>query len=91
LVRGLSPIPTAFTQLPDGRTLKVFKAAVLPAAEAQTLPPGTWLSDGRTYLRVQTATGQLDLLDIQLEGKKRMPVADFLRGFNVTALQAPTT
>ncbi|WP_324677309.1 methionyl-tRNA formyltransferase [Hymenobacter sp. GOD-10R] len=85
LVRGLSPIPTAFTQLPDGRTLKVFKAAALPETEAATGSAGTWLSDGRTYLRVQTAAGQLDLLDVQLEGKKRMPVAEFLRGVKVIA------
>ncbi|WP_179197659.1 methionyl-tRNA formyltransferase [Hymenobacter crusticola] len=88
LVRGLSPIPTAFTQLPDGRALKVFKAAAL--SEASAGPVGTWHSDGRTYLRVQTAAGQLDLLDVQVEGKKRMLVADFLRGFNAAALQIPT-
>ncbi|GGF23529.1 methionyl-tRNA formyltransferase [Hymenobacter cavernae] len=85
LVRGLSPIPTAFTQLPDGRTLKVFKAATLPDSEAPGAV-GSWSSDGRTYLRVQTAAGQLDLLDVQLEGKKRMSVAEFLRGFNVSQL-----
>jgi len=90
LVRGLSPIPTAFTQLPDGRTLKVFKAAALSDSEGSS-SVGSWLSDGRTYLRVQTAAGQLDLLDVQLEGKKRMAVAEFLRGFNIPALQAPTT
>ncbi|GAA4012881.1 methionyl-tRNA formyltransferase [Hymenobacter fastidiosus] len=82
-VRGLSPIPTAFTQLPDGRTLKVFRAR--PLAE-NAGPAGTWHTDGKTYLHLQTATGQLDLLDVQLEGKKRMPLADFLRGFNAGQL-----
>ncbi|RYU77707.1 methionyl-tRNA formyltransferase [Hymenobacter persicinus] len=86
-VRGLAPIPTAFTQLPDGRTLKVFRARPL-AANAGA--PGSWHTDGKTYLRLQTADGQLDLLDVQLEGKKRMPLADFLRGFNVSLLNAPT-
>ncbi|MCR5886715.1 methionyl-tRNA formyltransferase [Hymenobacter sp. J193] len=89
LVRGLSPIPTAFTQLPDGRTLKVFKAQPLDDEEASgpdANQPGRWLSDGRTYLRLQTASGLLDLLDVQLEGKKRMPVQDFLRGINVSQL-----
>lgn len=83
LVRGLSPIPTAFTQLPDGRTLKVFKAQPFDDEEASgpdTGNVGHWYTDGRTYLRVQTANGLLDLLDVQLEGKKRMSVADFLRG-----------
>lgn len=84
-VRGLSPFPTAFTQLPDGRTLKVFRARVVTPEEAitpQPAVPGTWATDGRTYLRIATTSGMLDLLDVQLEGKKRMPVQDFLRGFN---------
>ncbi|GAB3226363.1 methionyl-tRNA formyltransferase [Hymenobacter seoulensis] len=89
LVRGLSPVPTAFTQLPDGRTLKVFKALPLDDEEASgpdANQPGKWFTDGRTYLRVQTASGLLDLVDLQLEGKKRMPVQEFLRGFNATSL-----
>ncbi|KUG08457.1 methionyl-tRNA formyltransferase [Solirubrum puertoriconensis] len=86
LVRGLSPIPTAFTNLPDGRGLKVFRAQAHPAAPTADTPLGAWLTDGRNYLRVQTADGQLDLLDVQLEGKKRMPVGDFLRGFNAQSL-----
>lgn len=89
-VRGLSPIPTAFTQLPDGRTLKVFRAEALADEDASgpqsEAVPGTWLTDGRTYLRIQTANGLLDLLDVQLEGKKRMLITDFLRGFNTAAL-----
>ncbi|MET4108136.1 methionyl-tRNA formyltransferase [Hymenobacter sp. UYP22] len=89
LVRGLSPIPTAFTQLPDGRTLKVFRAQPLDDEEASGPDQGgagRWLTDGRSYLRVQTANGLLDLLDVQLEGKKRMTVQDFLRGFDVKGL-----
>ncbi|WP_375437831.1 methionyl-tRNA formyltransferase [uncultured Hymenobacter sp.] len=89
LVRGLSPIPTAFTQLPDGRTLKVFKAHPFDDEEASGPDAGgvgRWYTDGRTYLRVQTANGLLELLDVQLEGKKRMLIADFLRGFNVELL-----
>lgn len=91
LVRGLSPIPTAFTQLPDGRTLKVFKAQPFDDEEASGPDSGgigRWYTDGRTYLRVQTANGLLDLLDVQLEGKKRMLIADFLRGFNVELLKS---
>lgn len=89
LVRGLSPIPTAFTQLPDGRTLKVFKAQPLDDEEASgpdASTPGRWFTDGRHYLRVQTGNGLLDLLDVQLEGKKRLLIGEFLRGFNAAAL-----
>jgi methionyl-tRNA formyltransferase len=77
-VRGLSPAPAAYTTLPDGRGLKVFRAQVLPSEAA--VEPSTWATDGRQYLRVATASGWLDLLEVQLEGKKRMSTAEFLRG-----------
>lgn len=83
-VRGLSPAPAAYTTLPDGRGLKVFRAVALPAETAAA--PGTWATDGRQYLRVATGSGWLDLLEVQLEGKKRMSVAEFLRG---TKLEVP--
>jgi methionyl-tRNA formyltransferase len=83
-VRGLSPAPAAYTALPDGRGLKVFRAQALPNEKAAR--PGTWATDGRQYLRVATASGWLDLLEVQLEGKKRMSVAEFLRG---TKLELP--
>ncbi len=86
-VRGLSPIPTAFATLPDGRTLKIFRAQTLTAdATAEPLlAPGTWASDGKHYLRVAAADGWLDLLDVQLEGKKRLPVKELLLGFKLPA------
>jgi methionyl-tRNA formyltransferase len=78
-VRGLSPAPAAYTTLPDGRGLKVLRAAAF--VEIPTgATPGTWATDGKHYLRVATPGGWLDLLDVQLEGKKRMGVAEFLRG-----------
>ena len=86
-VRGLSPIPTAFAPLPDGRILKIFRAqAVLAGETTEPLPvPGTWASDGRHYLRVATTDGWLDVLDVQLEGKKRLPVKELLLGFKLPA------
>ncbi|MFD1875135.1 methionyl-tRNA formyltransferase [Hymenobacter bucti] len=80
-VRGLSPAPAAYTALPDGRGLKVFRAQALPM-EAATAP-GTWATDGRQHLRVATSAGWLDLLEVQLEGKKRMSIGEFLRGTKV--------
>ena len=79
-VRGLSPAPAAFAALPDGRLLKIFRAEAGAATDAA---PGTWESDGKTYLRVATGTGWLNLLDVQLEGKKRLVVLEFLRGFKL--------
>jgi len=80
LIRGLSPYPTAFTFL-NGKTLKVFKADlefVQPDIE-----PGHFLTDGKTYLKFAASNGFIKLIDIQYEGKKRMPVEDFLRGIRL--------
>jgi len=79
LIRGLSPYPTAWTSL-EGKTLKIYKADIA-ATNPVAAAPGTFHSDGKTYLHVSTAEGTLSLLDIQLEGKKRMSVEEFLRGY----------
>jgi len=77
LVRGLSPYPTAFTILND-KILKVFGAEYELTATGEQ--PGKFLSDNRTFLKVATPDGFVILTDIQMEGKKRMGVAEFLRG-----------
>ena len=83
-VRGLSPIPTAFAPLPDGRILKIFRAAALPFDdEALAATAGTWASTGKNFLRVAAADAWLDLLEVQIEGKKRMKVDELLRGFKL--------
>lgn len=80
LIRGLSPVPAAFTSL-GGKTLKIYSSRF---EQASGLPaPGTPDSDGRTYLRFAAADGWLYALEVQLEGKKRMPVGDFLRGYKL--------
>jgi methionyl-tRNA formyltransferase len=76
-IRGLSPYPTAYTTLND-KILKVFKAEYeLVETESE---PGEFFSDNRTFLKVSTLDGFVILTDIQMEGKKRMGVAEFLRG-----------
>ena len=84
-VRGLSPIPTAFAPLPDGRIVKIFRAQVVVPDEftAALAAPGTWASDGRHFLRIAAADAWLEVLDVQLEGKKRLPVEELLRGFKL--------
>lgn len=80
LIRGLSPYPAAYTELvkDDQRlTLKIYKASRSDLRGT----PGQILTDGKTYLSVATSDGALNLLDIQLSGKKRMDVASFLLGF----------
>ena len=87
LIRGLSPYPTAFTELTDGTSapvqLKVFSAEKMEWSGPET--PGTLLTDGKTYLAVRTADGAVSLKSIQLAGKKRMDVGAFLLGFRDAA------
>ena len=82
-VRGLSPYPAAWTllQQPDAQpqSLKIYRATYTPSAATQ--PAGTLQTDGRTYLRCACADGWLDIHELQLAGKRRMDIADVLRGF----------
>ena len=87
-VRGLSPYPVAWTTLvtPQGDrlTLKIYETAIQPDS-TWSAPAGTIDSDNKTYLRVAASGGWLDIRSLQLEGKKRMDVRDFLRGIqNIT-------
>ena len=80
-VRGLSPYPAAWTEWTAGgkqTVMKIYQTAKEFAAVSE--PVGTVLTDGRTYLKVSLADGYLHIESLQLAGKKRMAVADFLRG-----------
>ena len=80
LIRGLSPFPAAFTFL-QNRLLKMYKAK--KETVTHHAAPGSYESDGKTYLRFACTDGFIYALDIQLEGKKRMLIEDFLRGFRL--------
>lgn len=93
LIRGLSPYPGAFTELiRNGKAtqMKIF-SATKTTGEAYTemlaecgmvkATAGTILSDGRNYLAIATADGAISITSMQLAGKKRMDVKDFLIGF----------
>lgn len=77
-IRGLSPYPTAFTYL-HGKTLKIFEAQ--QEITAHHFTPGTHQTDGKTYLKFATRDGFIDILMLQIEGKKKIRTADFLRGY----------
>ena len=83
LIRGLYPWPGTCTHA-EGKLLKIHRARLSEAGEAgapETLKPGTVIShDGRLY--VQCGSGQLELLEVQPEGRKRMSAADYLRGYH---------
>ena len=78
LVRGLSPYPGAFTYL-DDKVLKVYRASFEQGNP--TVSIGHFETDGKTFLRFATADGWLYVKELQLEGKKRMLIEDFLRGY----------
>lgn len=78
LIRGLSPYPGAFTELGD-KDLKIFRAEKelsLPTSHA-----GKWETDSKTYLKYAAANGYMLLKEVQLEGKKKMGIEEFLRGY----------
>ncbi|HIR05258.1 MAG TPA: methionyl-tRNA formyltransferase [Candidatus Copromonas faecavium] len=79
LVRGLNPWPSAYTYV-NGKTLKIWKARV-EAGEAGNEPGQVRVTKDR--LLVETGNGVLSILELQLEGKKRMEAAAFLRGFSI--------
>ena len=83
-VRGLSPYPAAFSTLTSSNGMehivKIYKVAVNSIVENDK-SVGNILTDGKTYLTVITGSGTINILELQLSGKKRMNVEDFLRGF----------
>lgn len=78
LVRGMSPWPGAFTYL-DGKLVKVYRTRIGEGEGA----PGTVIAAGRDGIEVACGGGSLLLDELQLEGKKRLPVRDFLAGCRI--------
>ncbi|MGY6557902.1 MAG: methionyl-tRNA formyltransferase [Nitritalea sp.] len=78
LVRGLSPYPTAWFKMGEN-TYKVFRTAVVDNEKKHTRP-GSTLTDQKTFWHITCGQGTVALLEVQAPNKKRMPIADFLRG-----------
>lgn len=81
LIRGLNPWPSAYTSY-NNKTMKLWKARVVPGGEAV---PGQVLAVDKKGFTVQTGDGALQILELQMEGKKRMDAGAFLRGCPLTA------
>ncbi len=77
-VRGLSPYPGAYTTF-EGKTLKIYFGKKNSDANEQALA-GTAKTDNKTYLQFACANGWYSATEVQMEGKKRMGVEEFLRG-----------
>ena len=80
LVRGLSPYPAAWTVF-QGKNLKIYKARKVHAAPAHA--PGDVDTDQKTYVKIAAPDGYLYLDEVQLEGKKKMDIGAFLRGYRI--------
>ena len=94
LIRGMNPWPSAYTKL-DGKTVKIWKAKViamiggglfeaLPGQDPKKHAGEIWAAD-ETGIHVRAGDGVLVIQELQLEGKKRMAVQDFLRGHKISA------
>jgi methionyl-tRNA formyltransferase len=83
LIRGLSPYPGAFTEL-EGKTLKMFKAKKIK--EQPKITAGAFDTDKKTFLRFACTDGFIDVKELQLEGKKKILVEDFLRGYRFASI-----
>ena len=84
-IRGLSPYPTAFTQLKNGedqiQLVKIFNSKF--EIFSPNHPNGLLLTDNKTYLKVFCEDGLIEVTEIQLQGKKKIGISEFLRGFKV--------
>ena len=84
-VRGLSPYPAAWTPMSgegvQPLTAKIFSAKFIPAGGESCGECGDIVSDGKNFIRVRCADGQIEIGELQIAGKKRMAVKELLLGF----------
>jgi len=78
LIRGLAPFPGAITKI-DGKIVKLFLTQAIDATPTEA--PGSFITDGKNFAKIACKDGYIELADIQWEGKKRMLIIDFLRGY----------
>jgi len=84
-IRGLSPYPAAWTTL-EGKIMKIFRAQIGPALDEE--PPGSIVIEhDQSVLRVACLDRWLYVEELQLEGKRRMSVSDFLKGYKESFMQ----
>lgn len=80
LIRGVNPWPSAYTQY-EGQTMKIWKTIVLDKVSKET--PGTILSVGKDGIEVSTNDNVLLIKEIQMSGKKRMLVSEYIKGNSI--------
>lgn len=85
LIRGLSPYPTAYTEYIDKNNQAVSIKLFITEVETTSVNsnPGTVSSDGKTFMKVACNDGYINIKELQMAGKKRMTIEEFLRGFKI--------
>lgn len=83
-VRGLSPHPCAWTTY-QGKVLRIYRTQMHATITSPRKSPGTIAEVGKQLLHVATADGVISVLDIQQEGRKKMGIEEFLRGYPIKA------
>ena len=88
-VRGMSPYPAAWLEVTDndGKVVAVKVYEVAKEFSEHNHEAGTFLTDNKSYAKIAVKGGYISLVDVQLAGKKRMPVADLLRGFSLQGMK----
>ena len=92
LVRGLAPYPgakTVFINNKSSFSVKIFEAE--PEVRNHNFKPGEIVSDGKRFLRIAAKDGFINIITLQLEGKRSMNVTEFLRGFSIDLFSASST
>lgn len=89
-VRGMSPYPAAWCELVNagGEAVLLKVYAVSKEYVQHDRVVGTIVTDGKNYIKVAVAGGYISLDEVQLAGKKRMPIADLLRGFSIEGVES---
>lgn len=82
-IRGMAPYPGAWTTV-EGKTIKLFR--VKKAERSQAGEPGKLSTDNKSYIYINTADGDVEVLELQMEGKKRMTTEELLRGYNFSEI-----
>lgn len=85
LIRGVTPWPGAMTTLPDGKGLKLFESRY--EYDSEGAAPGEVIrsTERQEYLKIACGEGAIRVLEVQLEGKRRMTVGEFLRGYDLSS------
>jgi methionyl-tRNA formyltransferase len=78
LIRGLAPFPGAITKV-EGKIVKLFDTSIENKKPTESL--GSFITDGKSFAKFACSDGYILLKDIQWEGKRKMPIEDFLRGY----------